>query len=123
MREISSYKTLEELDSAFGEWVATNLTGDSWQLHAGNAAKPIPKESMHWRSHMIECADALAWANDLRPDAEDYETQALALASVDCKVAVAQGKCHRYIRAHKFLKRMAETADRKLSCLQSLCRN
>ncbi len=122
MRLISSFATLGELETAFESWFTDHFQ-PAFKAHSLNISKPIPRESMYWKDEMLNCSDALTFAKDLAPDAEDFQIQALGILTENFTVAEAMGKCHRVVRVHQALKRLAESADRRLSCLQSLNKN
>ncbi len=123
MREIASFLDFSELENAFGAWFERYILQD-YKKHGEKVNQPTPQDHILQRGHVTECADAFVWANDLLPESEDFSIQAMALAtSQKMTLAQAQGKCHRFIRVHKSLKRLAESADRKMSALQSLLRN
>lgn len=121
MKEIATFQQFGDLEAAFDDWFNDTFLPE-FKRHGGRVSEPTPREAMLQRSVMHEVTDALTWSNELQPDAEDFENQAMALATAQMTVAEAKGKCHRFIKTHKALKRLSESAEKKLSCLQSLLR-
>ncbi len=122
MRPISSFKTMEELEEAFGEWFNTHFQAKH-TFHSEKVSQPIPREPQFWKGVMMEAADAMTWAENLANDSEDMEVQALGLLTESMTVAEAKGRCHRILRSNSALKRLSKSAEKKLSCLQSLNKN
>ncbi len=119
--QLSTFTDLESLEAEFTKWFNADFL-PGFKQHGEKVSMPIPKEQMHWRSVAVEATDALTWSKDLEALANDFEEQALGIATEHLTVAQARGKCHKFIRVHKALKRLSESADRKLSALQSLLR-
>ncbi len=119
MRPIASFSDLPTLEASFTEWYAQYIHSGLTE-HGNKVVAEIPREQISWRPAMMECADAFTWANSLLPDLDDFEVQALGILTADMTLAEARGKAHRIIRVHKAVKRLADSADRKLSALQTI---
>lgn len=98
--------------------------------HATTAAMPISQlEPGFWPDRMTALADAYGWAKLYEPEIRECEMQAVALltSTIDgngrpMTTAKAEALSYELHALVKMLKQLAETADRKLSTLQSLNR-
>jgi len=119
-------------------WNACNVWAADWwakrkgefSKHAQIAALPISQlEPGFWPDRMTALADAFGWAKLFESEIRECEMQAVALltATVDANgkpmtTAKAEAQCYELHALVKMMKQLAETADRKLSTLQSLNR-
>lgn len=113
-------KTIKDCEQCAVDWWTANM--ESYKLHAGLASQPIRNlEPMYWPDRMQALADAYGWAMMQEPHVREIEQQAIALLTGDgMSVAKAEAEARRYHKADKMLKQLAETAQTKLMCLQSL---
>lgn len=113
-------KTLVECENIAFEWWERNI--DSYKAHAENVARPLSGlEPIFWQDRMLILADAYAYAKSHEPFMREVEQQSIALLTeAGYTVARAEVEARRVHKAVKMLRQLAESADRKLSCLQSL---
>ena len=104
----------------FMAWMEAEGVEAKFLIHAGKVSEPIKRESIYWQDLLLDFSDAHAWANDLRAIADEWENRAMAEATETLTVAQAKGFCHTEIRWASALKRLAESADRRTSVLQTL---
>ena len=110
------------LSDDFEKWLTDNGVAERYKRHAEKVAAPLDREEAHWADLLEDYSDAYAFAQSLRAEADDFEIQAMAAATVDRTIAQASGVCAVYLRWNRALKRLAESADRRTSVLQTLLR-
>ena len=114
--------TIEDIKRDFYLWLGDENISEGMKHHGAKCSTPIPREPQYWPDMLLDFSDAYAWAQSLIADAADYETRAMALLTVDKTIKQAEGDCSEIIRWHRALRRLAESADRRTSVLQSAMR-
>jgi len=122
MEQVKDCKTLADCE----DWVATWITKalSEYKRHADLCSLPIAELGPEsWPDRMTALADAYGWAMMNEPQVREAEQQAISiLTASDMSVARAEVEARRIHKLDKILKQLAETAQAKLMCLQSLNR-
>ena len=116
------FESLEALEAVFIPWADGVIK--EWEILAKRVQTPRAEEVQFWRAEKWAADDAQMWAHLHKAEAENYENQALGLAThLGLTVVQAKARCAQMIFVHSKIKNLANAAESRLMSVQSDLKN